>query len=278
MTSSYDTIVLGGSSINGILLIGALQFLYENNKLSTINKYIGTSSGAIISYLIIIGYKPIDIIIYLVSNNVFKKIDKFSLANMLQGKGAYNAVYIFDHIKNMTLKKIGYIPTLSDLYTKFNKILVLITYNMTLKKSQEISHYNNGDLDCLTALRMTSNLPFIFDNFFYNDMQYIDGGVCNNFPIDIAYNFGTSILGIVANKRYLNFNSTNTLDYIFNILLIPVIELNKTKLKTIQNKQNHKIYYIKSDKVNFINFNIDSTIVQELFSEGYSQFKNDFIM
>lgn len=278
MTSSYDTIVLGGSSINGILLIGALQFLYENDKLLKIDKYIGTSSGAIIAYLLIIGYKPIDIIIYLVSNNVFKKIDKFNLENMFQGKGAYSSTYIFDHLKQMTLNKLGYIPTLNDLYTKFNKILVLITYNMTLKQSQEISHYNYGDLDCLTALRMTSNLPFIFDNFFYNDMQYIDGGVCNNFPIDVAYNFGTSILGIVANKRYLNFNSTNTLDYILNILLIPIIELNKTKLKTIQDKQNHKIYYIKSNKVNFINFKIDSTIVQELFSEGYSQFKNDFIM
>jgi predicted acylesterase/phospholipase RssA len=278
MTSSYDTIVLGGSSINGILLLGALQFLYENDKLLTIDKYIGTSSGAIISYLLIIGYKPIDVIIYLVSNNVFTKMDKFSLENMFQGKGAYSATYIFEHLKQMTLNKIGYIPTLNDLYTKFNKVLVLITYNMTLKQSQEISHSNYGDLDCLTALRMTSNLPFIFDNFFYNDMQYMDGGVCNNFPIDVAYKLGTSILGLVANKRQLNFNSTNTLDYIFNILLIPVIELNNNKLKSIQDKQNHKIYYIKCNKVNFVNFNIDSTIIQELFSEGYSQFKNDFIM
>ena len=71
--NSYDTIVLWGSSINGLVLIGALQFLYENNKLLIIDNYIGTSSGRIISYLLIIGYKSIDIIIYLISNNVFYK-------------------------------------------------------------------------------------------------------------------------------------------------------------------------------------------------------------
>ena len=74
----YDTLVLSGSSIKGFAFLGALQYLYENNKLN-IDNYIGTSAGAIISYLLIIGYTPIEIFLDICTNQTIEKMQHFNI-------------------------------------------------------------------------------------------------------------------------------------------------------------------------------------------------------
>ena len=56
--TKINTLVLSGSAINGLVTLGAIQFLIDQNEinLENINKYIGTSSGSMISLLLSIGY------------------------------------------------------------------------------------------------------------------------------------------------------------------------------------------------------------------------------
>ena len=65
----YDTLVLSGGGVNGILELGALQYCNDKNLLSSIKTYVGTSIGSIICYLLIIGYTPVEIIVYLCTHN-----------------------------------------------------------------------------------------------------------------------------------------------------------------------------------------------------------------
>ena len=67
----FDTLVIAGGSSKGIVTLGALQYLYDNNIGKNINTYIGTSSGSIICFLLIIGYTPIEIIVYICTNQLF---------------------------------------------------------------------------------------------------------------------------------------------------------------------------------------------------------------
>ena len=68
--ADYDTLVLSGGSSKGILTLGALQYCYDNFLLNKIETYVGTSSGAIISFLLIIGYSPIEIMVYICCNGL----------------------------------------------------------------------------------------------------------------------------------------------------------------------------------------------------------------
>jgi predicted acylesterase/phospholipase RssA len=43
---------------------------------------------------------------------------------------------------------------------------------------------------------MSSNLPLIFENFKYGNNFYIDGGVSDNFAIDVGISKGNKIIGI----------------------------------------------------------------------------------
>ena len=63
-SGDYDTIVLSGGSIHGIIVLGCIQYMIDNNILNKINIYIGTSIGSIIAYLLAIGCTPIDIIVF----------------------------------------------------------------------------------------------------------------------------------------------------------------------------------------------------------------------
>ena len=61
----YKNVVISGGAIKGIASLGALQYLVDNQFIclqDTLN-YIGTSVGGIISYLLIIGYTPIEIFV-----------------------------------------------------------------------------------------------------------------------------------------------------------------------------------------------------------------------
>lgn len=73
----YTSLVLCGNSTNALITLGALQYLYENSMISNVKKYYATSSGTIISILLIIGYTPLEIINMI----CFKRFSKYRLFN-----------------------------------------------------------------------------------------------------------------------------------------------------------------------------------------------------
>jgi len=85
---NYDTLVLAGAGVKGILTLGALQCAYDNFLLRDIKIYIGTSSGAIICFLLAIGYTPIEIVVYICTNKLMEKLQHFNIVAMINGSGA----------------------------------------------------------------------------------------------------------------------------------------------------------------------------------------------
>ena len=180
---TYDTLVLTGASQKGFVILGALQYAIDNYLIKDVTTYIGTSSGAIISYLLIIGYTPIEMVVYLCTNKVFEQLQNINIMDMFQGKGAISFQSIHEHLEKMTISKIGYLPTLQNLLEKYNKTLICITHNITDNKTEYLSPDNYPTLPCITALRMSSNIPGIFEKFKYGHAFYIDGGVSDNLKI-----------------------------------------------------------------------------------------------
>jgi predicted acylesterase/phospholipase RssA len=278
-SSNYDTIVLAGGSVNTFIILGAIQYAYDNYFLNDISTYIGTSGGSMISYLLIIGYTPIDIIVFICKNHLIERLQSLNLVAMMNGFGALSFLHIYEQLEKMTIEKIGYIPTFKDIKEKFNKNLICVTYNLTEQKTEYISHDNYPNLSCLIAIRMSSNLPLIFENFKYGNSFYVDGGMSNNFAIDIGIQKGEKILGIKTNRKNDNSNITkdsefNILDYIYKIMFIPINVLCQNKINNICN-ENIDIITINSEQ-NMFDFNISTRDKLELFSNGYQQMKEYF--
>jgi NTE family protein len=270
---------MSGGGTKGFCTLGALQYMQDNNIIinNNIKCYIGTSVGSIISYFLAIGYTPIEIVVYLCSNNVLENFLS-SFSNILELTGIYDYSMITKHCETMTLSKIGYVPTLNQLYENFGKKLIVCTYNLTKHMREYISYSNYPDLSCLEAIRMSSNIPFIFDECIYNGDEYIDGGIIDNFPVnmnDMNDNECNNPIGIylddleTKNKEEDdNSKILKLINKMYNIIMIPC----KEKKSNI----NIDVIEIKVENIKIYNFSITHTKKLELFSYGYNRAKYYF--
>lgn len=277
--SNFDTLVLSGGGVKGLFVLGALQYCYDNFLLSEIENYVGTSSGAMISFLMAIGYTPVDIITSICCNQVMEKMQHFDIFAMINNLGAASFTNISLHLERMTIDKIGYLPTFADIKHKFNKNLVFITYNLTKSEIEYLSYETRPELPCLVALRMSSNLPLVFENYKYDNYLYTDGGIANNFGIDFAEKIGKRILGIYIHlgKKTIS-NSDNILEYIFKLIYIPLQEQQKNKLEKVDTKKSRviKLAETKHKSRTIFDFSMNTADKLELFSNGYRLCKSDF--
>jgi predicted acylesterase/phospholipase RssA len=278
ISGDYDTLVLSGGGIHSIVMMGALQFAEDNFLLGKIKNFIGTSAGAICCYLLAIGYTPQDILVYLCTNQVLERIRNFNLVAMLNGNGAVSYNYIHEILEKMTIEKIGKLITLEDLRNDYKKTLICTSHNTTRDKLEILSYETYPKMPCLIALRMTSNLPFIFDRFKYMGNYYVDGGVSNNFPLYIGDKIGKKVLGILLESNQVNFSSekTNVIEYMYYLMFISHKLSIKAQIKNASKKC--RTINITPGDIAFFNFNLDTPSKLELFSSGYKQMKKKLFL
>ena len=268
-SKKYNKIILSGGAIKGFSILGSLQYLYEHQLINNVNKYVGTSVGSGILYLLAIGYTPIEIIVKILTSQFLKKM-QLNIFSLTQGYGAYDWNVIEEFLKNLTLDKIGRFISLNELYTDFNKEIIFVTYNYSMNRTEYISYHNHPNMQCLTAIRMSCNLPIIFSQFKYLNCYYLDGGMTNNFAInkidegDNAIAINTNFQGEIKNKDTDKFKIH---EYIYNIICKFVNTEGKKNINNVH--LNCDIINIKKTDVSSIDFSITTQTKLNMFSYGY---------
>ena len=238
--SSYTCLVLSGGGFKGFSTLGALQFFADRDALSGVIKVIGTSVGALIGYLFIIGYSPVEIMVTLHQTRVAERLgSSFSLWSMFHTGGAVDFSILHNVLEDMTIHKVGHLLTMQQLKDEFGKELVCCTYNYSRRECEYISPATHPQLPCITALRMTSCLPLVFSPFLYEQSYYVDGALLNHFPIERA-SPEDNVLGIYLkteqNDSLTFFSPLGVkrdfpfLSYILDILSVPLHSHAREKL------------------------------------------------
>jgi NTE family protein len=266
----YNTLVLSGGSIKGCCTLGALQYFYDKQMLNKVSTYVGVSIGSIICYLLAIGYTPRELIVYTVTQMDFQFT--FNIMAMTQGSGATSFYKIQEHIEKLTMNKLGTFLTLKALQERFGKTLICSTYNYTKGTVEYLSPETYPDLPCITALRMSANLPLIFDRFEYMGNFYLDGGIADNFPIDVVDFEGKKVLGIYMESKYENSDEWKILEYIYRLMFIPINQNTKYKVKNVSERCT--ILSLSSPNVKVFDMNQTPAAKLDMFSSGYHDTKN----
>jgi predicted acylesterase/phospholipase RssA len=262
--------------MNGFNILGGLSYLNDKKYLESVTTFIGTSVGALIGYLLCIGYTPIEIVVYFETKNIGRSMGHIDLVSMINGAGASSYSVLQTHLEKMTIEKVGQFFTMEDLEKKLGKKLIVCTYNLTENKAEYISAINNPSLPCLTALRMTSNLPFIFEEFKYMGSFYIDGGIVDNFPI-LEANPDEKVLGLSIDPRSRykkDIDKHNFIEFIFHLMMIPVNKDIEFKTEEARKRGYCVIKLSKKGFANFIDFSMKNNETLDLFSDGYNDVKN----
>jgi predicted acylesterase/phospholipase RssA len=267
---------MSGGGLKGIGFLGALQCLSDSQLLQEVSTYIGTSIGSIIGYLLCIGYTPIEIMVALHTEKTMEKLIQAMDATYLTTHGGILNFCIFqDILERLTIKKIGQLINMNQLYQDFGKRLVCCTYNMSLKKVEYIDYQQHPTMPCITALRMSSNLPFLFFPYEYNGFTYVDGGIYDNFPVTQVEQHARAIALYLENEMFTQPDTRTTVEkpfnimnYLFEILQIPIYHLQDLNTKAKIDKDNIDIVGIQVSLPIF-SWVISRSARFDSFSAGY---------
>lgn len=278
----YDAIVLSGGGAKGFIELGMLHCLHVNNCLKNIKHFYGTSIGSVICFLLIIGYEPVELLSHMCINDKDYEIKPSHILSLVTKFGLCSFEKFFEVIEKKAIDKLGFIPTMSELYETYGKEFTCVTYNISKTRTEYLNRIENPNLCCIEALKMSCNIPIIFEKYIYDNSFYIDGAITDNFCIEYAdkyLNKGDkkhNILGLDINTFPLALDAghTNVVTYLHALLTVP-----------FNNNQNKSKVY-KSDNVNIISviikesafaFNIPICKKFDYFSLGFRVISDRFL-
>jgi len=172
-------IALSGGGARGAAHIGVLQALNENGIFP--DQVSGASAGALIGALYCSGHTPKEIL-ELSESHSFLKIFKIgimnhSLTDMSRLKG-----FLGEHVK-----------------ARFEELEHPLYISVTNLNSGKYEIKSAGPLiDYITA---SCALPFIFKPVTINKVQYVDGGLLNNLPVEPLVEKCDTIIGVSVSSH-----------------------------------------------------------------------------
>lgn len=196
----FQSLVLSSGASKGIAILGALQYLYINDLLTNIKHFVGTSIGSCLSYFLILGFTPLEIMAYANTNKlgIDVKLEQMDIIKLFEVWGICPFNQLEKHFEQLTLRKLSYIPTLKQLQETFDKSLHCVTFNLTTNQKEYLSPETHPNLSCLDAIHMSSNIPILFEKLIINEHMYVDGAIVEPFAWDYACRKFQSVIGVAT--------------------------------------------------------------------------------
>jgi len=167
-------LVLSSAGPYGLIQLGMLSSL----ALDSIQSIRGTSAGSFIAVLLSIGIPVDEIIEYMIKRPLHKwfKVD-LTMYAVISSNCFLELLSPLFHAYDVPLT-----ITMKQLYERTNMDIYLYTTAITDLKTVEIHHSTHPDLSVITAISMSSSIPFMFPPVFYEGEYYIDGGLLMHCP------------------------------------------------------------------------------------------------
>ncbi|MDR1746082.1 MAG: patatin-like phospholipase family protein [Tannerella sp.] len=214
-------LVLSGGGAKGAAHIGVIKALEENN--IPIDYVTGTSIGAIIGSLYAMGYSPDEMLQLILSDEFgywqsgevekdyiyyFKRLDdtpdfmRFSvnlsdslrLNSTLLPRSLINPVQLNQAFLGL------YVQATAKAYWNFDNLFVPFRCVSSDVYNKKAIIWKNGDL--AEAVRSSMTFPFFFMPIWKDGVPLFDGGIYNNFPVDVMkddfhpdFIFGSAVTG-----------------------------------------------------------------------------------
>lgn len=240
-------LVLSGGGAKGVAHIGVLKVLEEAD--IPIDYIVGTSMGSIVGGLYAIGYDAhaMDSLVraqdwqFLLSDKVYRynlpfsekeETEKYLISVPIRKKGGISlpsgfisGQNIYNLFSDLT---VGYHDSLD--FSKLPIPFACVASNLVDGKDVIL---NRGNLPL--ALRASMAIPGVFAPVRQDSMVLVDGGISNNFPVDVAKQMGADIIiGVDVQsdlKEAADLNSvTGIIDQMTSFLGIQKYEDNKKML------------------------------------------------
>lgn len=245
MPAKYETgIVLSGGGTRGFSHLGVLQALNEAGIYP--DAVSGTSAGAIAGVFYAEGYKPSEILKIFAGN---KRSDYLSFTvpkdSLMEMSGLYRILNKYISSRNFKDLKIPLFVTATDL------------------NHGKPRYFSSGEL--IDVIIASCSLPVLFKPIIIDDIEYLDGGIMDNFPVSPLQKKCKFLIGSHANPIGYREKLTGILSIAERTFYLSVAS-------QIINKIGKLDLFI--DPVDLKDYNIlDPSKANEIYSIGYEETK-----
>lgn len=278
-----DSLIFSVGGVDGLSYIGCLKALEECDELENVKTIIGCSSGAIISCLIVLGFKSNEI------ENITSEIDFGKLININiedfvnidEDLGLENGEKLLKLISLFISHKTGKVDiTFKELYNLTKIKLVIGSVCLNTECLEYFEHENSPDMSISLAIRMSCSIPILFTPVEYKNKLYVDGGLLGRYPIHNKYLQNTNCcLGFKiihdVQKSYIlsKLNFGEYIHYIFGIMF------NKAQLFEHTNNENITTINIHPFRNTYCGFSFDvsNEDKKRLIQIGYDETRKSII-
>lgn len=255
----YDAIVFSSGGVKGISHLGALAALrrHQRRNIEKCTHFVGSSAGAIAAATSAMNTDPERMFLDTVLPFEYKE-------------------KLLSREKNTMLdefldKLIPESVTFRDVFTETGNVLSIVSTNVSRRRAEIFDPFTSPTLSVRTALSASCAVPFVFPSVEIDGDIFVDGGVANPFPTDIARErYGKKkILGIALKENeQQKFSGSGR-----NLFALIIDLLMWTKISRDDPPAGSKIVEI-STKLDVTPLDFDATELQkiELFFSGYRAF------
>jgi len=270
-------IIFAGHAMRSLNLLGVLRYLYFYNLHNDIKSVIGSSMGSFfgLALTLKIPFEELEKNIKkIIENDEIMNIKTEHFSNLFMNNGidkTYNyLIYFKEYIKKKyDIEDITFIELAKKTGIDFN----VSTTNVNNYKNQIFNLTNTPNVSVFDAVSASMTLPFLSQPVLIDGYYYIDGGITNNFPIELYNDIPKeNVLGVITiiedhiENNIPKDSNINFYDYSLRILNFLIINTTLTILTSKINKNNNHIVTIDKSSISSFDVEINNNIIHKKMS------------
>uniref|UniRef100_A0A6C0H3R0 PNPLA domain-containing protein n=1 Tax=viral metagenome TaxID=1070528 RepID=A0A6C0H3R0_9ZZZZ len=186
MQRDYENLVFEGGGVCGFAYCGAISELENLGILQKFKRFAGTSVGAIFAALLAADFTAREIFemqTIISFSGLSSKYDVSNVFNLFKNRGVNSSSSIRKQILAVLSTRIKKDETLSGLFEKTGKDLVLVSCCLNKEKAVYFHHATHGNVKVIDAIIASLSVPVFFQPLQLEDDSFVDGGIVDNYPI-----------------------------------------------------------------------------------------------
>jgi NTE family protein len=264
-----ENIVFSGGSIRGLCFIGTIRYLQELNIIDNIKNYAGSSIGAIVSFLLILGYTHDDLynLFMCINLDKFSNIKSENIFSFFDNYGIDNGDKMVKTLRVFLKKKLKCDDiTFEDFYEKTQKNITITGSCLNNMKVEYFNKKTYPNMSVITALRISISMPILYTPVIFNEKYYVDGALTENYAIDLFENNNKKTIGFVLTSNEIFNNTIDSVEkYFMSIIWTSTAHQLKNKI------EKYKDITIEINcNIDSLDFTINKEKRIEVINDGYN--------
>jgi len=240
-------LALSGGGARGFAHLGVAQYMYEQNIRPDMIS--GTSAGAIAGAFLVAGYEP---------KRTLEIISDINFLKFFRPAMSWSGLVNLEKLSGILLE---YFP--EDSFSDFKIPLIISTTNYT--KGENVN-FESGEL--IRPLLASASIPVIFKPITMGEDSFVDGGITNNFPVNLLKPHVDFTIGINCNPVGIS-NQNNSMKDMLERTMLMIINY--------QTKEQAKLCDIFIEPEELSSYKVFSiSKAKEIFDIGYASAENTF--